>query len=67
MPMIVDTNTVVDPWAVVILLSSASATSFAMLASQRTPDHTGDAEVVLVKLCFTYELSYNGLLLLTAG
>ena len=48
-PMIVDRDAIVYPWAVVIVLRYAATTSAAVLAPQRPPDHALHTIVLLVK------------------
>jgi len=66
MTMVVNTDAVVDPRTVMILLSDTATTSVAMLTPQRSPYHTLDTEVLFIELRFLDELLYNGFLFLPA-
>ena len=62
MAVIVDSDTVVDPGTVMVVLGHTPGTSLAVLAAERLPDHARHAEVVLVKLPQAQELVDDGLL-----
>jgi hypothetical protein len=61
--VVVDTDAVVDPRAMVVMLGHAALAPAAVLAPERCPDHACHAEMRLVILPLADQIVDNGLLL----